>query len=418
MDRIEILEKRLTRERRARKEAESLLETKSFELYEVNKALTAASQAKSEFLANVSHELRTPMNGVLGMAGLLLRSDLTQQQRNQAEKIQQSGEALLHLLNNILDLSKIEAGHVELETVDFDLDQVVGGATGVMESRAQQKGLKLSYDIHPDVPLNLKGDYLRLQQILYNLIGNAIKFTEEGRIEVRLTCPTSAEAKTKIRFEVSDTGIGIHEEAIASIFDSFSQADSSTTRLYGGTGLGLSICKQLVESLGGEIGVASTVGVGSTFWFTIACERGTGARPSTDGDPPAEVDTSVGRPLRILVADDNVVNQEVIAMTLEYDGHSVICVSNGAEAVKAVQQTAYDVVLMDIQMPEMDGLVATKQIRALPGDVANIPIMALTANAMVGDRESYLAAGMDEYASKPVDSTEILGKIRTLVAGS
>ena len=370
----------------------------------------AANKAKSEFLATMSHELRTPMNGVLGMAGLLLRSRLTDKQMHQVERIKQSGDALLTLLNNLLDISKIEAERVELEIAEFDLVRMVEAVKALMESRARAKGLAFDTVIDPETPRSLRGDHGRIQQVLFNLVGNAIKFTEEGGISIEITHVPATGDTCVLRCDVSDTGIGIAPEKIAILFDKFTQADASTTRVYGGTGLGLAICKELTELMGGEIGVESEPGRGSRFWFTVACDIGD--QKNVPGAQPLSSDATrknapVLRQLRVLVAEDNVVNQEIITMTLEADGHEVDVVANGAEAVQAVQDKTYDVVLMDIQMPEMDGVSATRKIRALPGDVGRIPIIALTADAMVGDRERYMASGMNDYASKPIDLDEL-----------
>ena len=301
------------------------------------------------------------------------------------------------------------------ETVDFNLANLLDGVSAVMESRAQQKGLVLETAIDPAVAQDVSGDFGRLQQVLYNLVGNAIKFTETGTVRVHVDEINRTPKGVELRFEISDSGIGIAEDAIDQIFEKFSQADTSTTRLYGGTGLGLTICRQLVEAMGGKIGVDSTLGQGSTFWFTTSLKIGT-ERSSVDreGDTGDKI-PGVGRPLRILVAEDNAVNQEVIAMTLENDGHTVACVENGAEAIQAVQASTYDLVLMDIQMPEMDGIAAVKQIRALPAPVGSIPVVALTANAMVGDRESYIEAGMDDHAAKPIVPAELFETIRRLL---
>ncbi len=382
--------------------------------FDARVAAENANRLKSQFLANMSHELRTPMNGVLGMTALLLQSELTDAQKHQLTRIEQSGEALLRLLNNILDLSKIEAGRVELELVDFDTEMMVESVVAVMRAPAQEKDLTIDVAIDTAVAGRLRGDTTRIQQVLYNLIGNAIKFTRTGRIGIGVDRPHPGAPDTALRFKISDTGIGIPDDAVARIFDTFTQADSSTTRLYGGSGLGLSICRQLVQLMDGEIGVESTVGVGSTFWFTVRCERP--AESDGEARAGASAERASDRPLRILVAEDNIVNQEVTAMTLESRGHSVLCVGNGVEAIEAVQQAPYDLILMDIQMPEMDGVTATERIRALPGAVAHVPIIALTADAMRGDREKYLAAGMNGYADKPIRPDELLTVIYAVMA--
>ena len=373
-----------------------------------------ANRAKSEFLATISHELRTPMNGVLGMVGLLQRTDLSAKQSHYAERIKQSGDLLLALLNDLLDLSKIEAGRIELENADFDLSRMIGAVTTLLEPRARAKDLSFEATIAPDTPKFLKGDYGRIQQILFNLIGNAIKFTDRGGISVNISQDGVAADTCVLRFAVVDTGIGVAEGEKRDLFEKFTQADASTTRVYGGTGLGLAICKELAELMDGEIGVESEVGRGSRFWFTVSCGLSTPESiidASTAPSPRASGATTLDRKLRILVAEDNIVNQEIICMTLEDDGHHVDVVGNGVEAVQAVQEAHYDIVLMDIHMPEMDGVAAAKKIRELEGDVGAVPIIALTANAMVGDREKYIEIGMNDYASKPVVLDELYGAI-------
>lgn len=369
----------------------------------------AANIAKSEFLAIASHELRTPMNGVLGMASLLKQSGLTDEQQERVETLEESGKALLGLLNEILDISKIESGNLELETANFELREMLHGVGSLMGSRAQQIGLHYTTIVDPDIPDVLVGDRTRVRQVLLNMVGNAVKFTRNGSISVTVSCIRFDQRSTRLRFAVDDTGIGIDKNDQVQIFEKFTQADSSTTREFGGTGLGLAICKELVELMGGAIGVESSKGRGSRFWFEVDFEIGDQSAVDAKTSPDvAAQSTENFRPLRILVAEDNPVNQEIVRYTLLDAGHRVDVVANGLEAVAAVKDTDYDIILMDAHMPHMDGLTATKKIRELQSPLSDIPIIALTADAMVGDREKFINAGMNDYISKPFDVENLL----------
>lgn len=433
------LQKRLDREKRARQEAEKLLEEKSLDLYQANKELSqfatnleklveqrteelkaalvkaeAATRAKTEFLATISHEIRTPLNGVIGMASILTATQLDDEQKEYIYVIDNCGKTLLSLINDILDLTKIESGNLELEECSLALKNELDNCLKMFEMQATQKGIQLSKNFAANLPFHILGDVTRLKQIVINLLNNAMKFTDHGKVLLDAQVVNQATNAITLKISVTDTGIGIPKDKMGYLFQPFSQVDSSTTRKYGGTGLGLAICAKLVDLMGGEIGVESEFGKGTTFFFTLTAKLAE-QKKIADVDDIQEQSKAIS----ILIVEDNRINQKVLEINLNKFGFTNITIANdGMECVQLFNDQNFDVIFMDMQMPKLDGLDATKIIRSL--DLDKQPyIIALTANAFQDDVELCKSVGMNHFLAKPLNVDllkETLESFATIIA--
>jgi PAS domain S-box-containing protein len=392
-------------------------------LIEAKKQAEAATVAKSNFLASMSHEIRTPLNGILGMAQVLSADELTEAQKERVSVISESGQTLMSLLNDVLDISKIEAGKLEIARIDGDLELTIDRVRQLFQNRAEERGLAVAFETAGGIPDRLRYDPVRVRQCVGNLLSNAIKFTDRGRVTIRLAADPLAEGNWRVRISVADTGIGMDEQMLSRLFGAFTQADASITRRFGGSGLGLAITRQLARLMGGDVSVESRLGEGSTFHFSFIAESGAVApapEPKAEQAPAVEqTKTPVRQVLgaRVLLVDDNAVNRQVVKLFMSQLAPTIVEAANGEEALQRLSEQPFDIVLLDVHMPVMDGKETIKRIRASDQPWRDIPVIALTADAMSGDKERYLALGMNDYISKPIDSRELASKYAALLQG-